>query len=522
MAVDATPIDIMRIKDAADIAEKITGARDIQNPQVRLMISTVEAFLRAKRRICYGGTAINNVLPPEARFYDAETELPDYDFLSPSAFEDAQQLANFFKKELGFESVEMRQGMHHGTYKVFVDYRGIADITQTPERFFNQLTETAKEVDRILYVNPEYLRMSMYLELSRPAGDVSRWSKVYKRLQLLNKHHPIGKPTNIKSVFASIIGMPNASDKSIHSIMIPFITKHSLVSFGYNMVLFYEHWSDSEAVKRVRHAEANYMLLSDTLSETVAELVKELKSTGLKIDVIGHPSLGEIIPIHKEIRIGERSIFVYQTIACHSFYTIGKLRIASIDTMLSLYLAFLFTIRKYYNHEIILELSKYLVARVQQLRTMTRPPISPVAIECVGYQPSLIDFKKEYVKRVAEYKKLIEGRKMAKAALDDIKHKTLKTPRNIKKNNEKIDFTLLDKWISEGDKKLTPNAKKFVDKLDKERMKKAPSSAITKILKELSPIEKLAPAYIPKSPKHFEAITKKHKFKKSVSEQNFI
>ena len=31
----------------------------------------------------------------------------------------------------------------------------------------------------------------MYLELSRPDGDVSRWEKVLKRLTLLNKHYPM-------------------------------------------------------------------------------------------------------------------------------------------------------------------------------------------------------------------------------------------------------------------------------------------------------------------------------------------
>ena len=31
----------------------------------------------------------------------------------------------------------------------------------------------------------------MYLKLSRPDGDVSRWKKILKRLILLNKHFPI-------------------------------------------------------------------------------------------------------------------------------------------------------------------------------------------------------------------------------------------------------------------------------------------------------------------------------------------
>ena len=43
--------------------------------------------------------------------------------------------------------------------------------------------------------------MSMYLELSRPAGDVSRWPKVLKRLSLLNKHYPLrGKNCNINMI----------------------------------------------------------------------------------------------------------------------------------------------------------------------------------------------------------------------------------------------------------------------------------------------------------------------------------
>jgi hypothetical protein len=42
----------------------------------------------------------------------------------------------------------------------------------------------------------------MYLELSRPAGDVSRWEKVFKRLNLLNTHYPFvdSKCSKIKAL----------------------------------------------------------------------------------------------------------------------------------------------------------------------------------------------------------------------------------------------------------------------------------------------------------------------------------
>ena len=41
----------------------------------------------------------------------------------------------------------------------------------------------------------------MYLELSRPDGDVSRWEKVLKRLTLLNKNYPMkGKNCRIEDI----------------------------------------------------------------------------------------------------------------------------------------------------------------------------------------------------------------------------------------------------------------------------------------------------------------------------------
>jgi len=53
------------------------------------------------------------------------------------------------------------------------------------------LQKDALKIAGITYAPPNFLRMGMYLELSRPDGDVSRWEKVYKRLILLNKHYPL-------------------------------------------------------------------------------------------------------------------------------------------------------------------------------------------------------------------------------------------------------------------------------------------------------------------------------------------
>ena len=181
-------LEILRL--AVDNAETRSGKQMISNPDVQDIINIVEDFLRKKKLVCYGGTAINNILPTQDQFYNKSVELPDYDFFSTKALEDAKELADIYAKR-GYEEVEAKSGVHAGTYKVFVNYMPVADITYLDKEIFKNIYRDSISVAGIHYAPPNYLRMAMYLELSRPAGDVSRWEKVLKRLVLLNKNYPL-------------------------------------------------------------------------------------------------------------------------------------------------------------------------------------------------------------------------------------------------------------------------------------------------------------------------------------------
>ena len=89
-------LDILRA--AVDKVEKRTGRRIINSPEVKEIIQIVENFIKRKKLICYGGTAINNILPVNDQFYDKSIELPDYDFFSPNALSDAKELADIYYK----------------------------------------------------------------------------------------------------------------------------------------------------------------------------------------------------------------------------------------------------------------------------------------------------------------------------------------------------------------------------------------------------------------------------------------
>ena len=173
------------LRHVVDDNEKIAGEKVASSPEIKKMIEIVEDFLIKKKLICYGGTAINNILPKEAQFYDKNYEIPDYDFFSHNALDDTKELADIFYKA-GYLDVEAKSGVHGGTYKVFVNFIPMADITYIHKDLFQTLQKQAIKVAGIYYTPPDFLRMGMYLELSRPAGDISRWEKVLKRLNLLN------------------------------------------------------------------------------------------------------------------------------------------------------------------------------------------------------------------------------------------------------------------------------------------------------------------------------------------------
>ena len=102
---------ILRI--AVDEAQEKMGKRIVNSEDIQKIIDIVEEFIKKKKLICYGGTAINNILPEEDQFYDKDVEVPDYDFFSINALNDAKELADIYYKK-GFLDVEAKSGQHRG------------------------------------------------------------------------------------------------------------------------------------------------------------------------------------------------------------------------------------------------------------------------------------------------------------------------------------------------------------------------------------------------------------------------
>jgi hypothetical protein len=362
-----------------DTIQAENDKRAANDPVVKLALTTVETFLKHHPVMCYGGTAINNLLPKEDRFYDPETDIPDYDFFSKTPQEHAMMLANQLY-EKGIKNIEVKPGIHLGTFKVFADYEGVADITHLDEDIFEKLWAAKLVKDGIHYVTPDFLRMSMYLELSRPRGDVSRWIKVYNRLQLLNKHHPI---VCTKEKAEKHPPVP----KELKTKVMAMLKREDVVLLGVN-------------------AAETHLGLDWTLPVTLLATKETIERLTEGMDVVVNEG-SEILPPLYFVRLPDQPegttayLRFYETTACHSYHNAGGIRVASIPTILQFFFAYLFSAAKQSNMESILCVAQRLVDLAHHAKKRRFALLTP--IDCLGTQETLTDMRKE---KAALYEKL--------------------------------------------------------------------------------------------------------------------
>jgi hypothetical protein len=405
MSFDDCELAVLR--HAVDETEKKQGAAKVNNEDVKQILNIVEDFLRKKKLICYGGTAINNILPKQAQFYKRDIQIPDYDFFSDKPIDDAKELSDIYLKN-GFSDVEAKSGVHYGTFKVFVNYIPIADITFLHPTIFKNIQKDAIKINGIRYAPPNFLRMSMYLELSRPDGDVSRWEKVLKRLALLNKYHPLEnkKCENVK------YNTNNDSPTSeLNTLIRDTIIDNDGVFFGgYSSYLYSKYMDKNE--KDIMSNISDFDILSEDPMKLANIIVERLKDNDIKhVKHIHHKEIGEIIPEHCEIKINDKSyVVIYKTIACHSYNKItisGRaINVASIETILSFYLAFAYSDHKHHKSDRLLCMSNFLINVIEKNKLSSRGILKRFTVNCYGKQKTLEDIRSEKALKFKEFNDL--------------------------------------------------------------------------------------------------------------------
>jgi hypothetical protein len=370
----------MDIGAIAEKAQNLIDREQATNPTIRRILTTVKHFIQKNRVMCYGGTAINNLLPPKEQFYDPNFDVPDYDFYTETPQLHAMKLADEFHS-LGFTNVEVKPGVHLQTFKVFVDYTGIADISFLEGPIFKKMWNENVVQDNMHYVTPNFLRMSMYLELSRPKGDVSRWSKVYKRLMLLNKYYPVGCESDEEEERDEL------SEDSRTQIENLLRTKQ-IILLGLHATKIH-----SKAKTNVWQLPIDILVTPENFkayTDMFADVFEKSK-------IVEHAAYAELLPKHADIldKDGYLLVRVFETMACHSFHEMKNgIRVASIPTLLQFFFAFVYADAHYmegFNQNRIICISQRLMDIAHSEKHRRFEILTP--LECLGKQENLTSMR---------------------------------------------------------------------------------------------------------------------------------
>lgn len=393
------------IAEVAEIAQDKLDRENATNIAIQTVLAIVHDFLTTNKVMCYGGTAINNLLPKEERFYDPERDVPDYDFFSLTPQLHAMELADKIYAA-GYKIVEVKPGMHLGTFKVYADYTGVADITYLEPEIFETLWKDSIEKGGIRYVPPNFLRMSVYLELSRPRGDVSRWKKVYSRILRLNKYYPILCPAKYEEVTERLV-----SDSIRKNIERTIVDEHAIL-LGFNASTLQQKGSGKWKLP------LDILVTPDKRDET-AKMFESILSEEEKVRLRESPGFGEILPHYTDVidSEGRTLVRVYETNACHSYHTTSSgLRIASIPTLLQFFLAIMYgdaELRESISEQRYLCAAENLIQMANDDLPRRYKLLTP--IECLGKQDSIVDIR---VRKANVYEKAAKN----KSSKDFLRH----------------------------------------------------------------------------------------------------
>jgi hypothetical protein len=313
--------------------------------------------------------------------------------------------------------------MHEGTIKMYVNYIPVADITAIDPKIYRFLSKRETRIDGISYIDPNSLRMLMYLELSRPRGEVGRWEKVYERLVLFNEFVPVKlcqTPLNRK-MSASTLTLPQAQH------ILRYVIQQRRIIAGADLLPFYDSAVTKRKMKvkwllgRTRpilffspdpETDSKELLAELSFLSTNKKPIREKVYTQQGLDVI--PS---IRILHQD---GAPLVFIIEQSACHSYLNVPihdetiigtgllqrVLRIASMDTLITLYFTLGFVQSTFFDRGAMDCMANQLVDLSIRARRHPESFIFPfVSIRCAGHQETIASLIRAKLYRMTSKKK---------------------------------------------------------------------------------------------------------------------
>jgi hypothetical protein len=155
----------------------------------------VREWIQKRGRILYGGMAVDYALKAAGHegIYKEGT-VPDYDFMSPTFYEDSIELADMLHAA-GFPDISCINATHITSRRVRIQFFPVADMTYIPESIYEMVPTLEWEGFRV--VHPQFQKLDIHralcTPLEKPPREViqQRLAKDIARFRMMDELYPL-------------------------------------------------------------------------------------------------------------------------------------------------------------------------------------------------------------------------------------------------------------------------------------------------------------------------------------------
>lgn len=271
-------VNLDSLKDIVDEEE----VRETQKKMDKFekLFDIMKTFFKKRKIILYGGTAMNMHLPKEHKIY-TDDDFPDFDCFSMNPKKDSEDLANLFAKN-NYKYIEIKYAMHDGTYKIYVDFEPICDITKISKKNHTILFKQASLIDGYYVTSIRHLKSASYLELAIPKSSLFRWQKVVQRIKLLESEFKNNKSSfSMKTI--QFISFNDKVNECVNK-MTSYAIENNLVLGGNHAIDYYikESLETNLNTFMLTNSSGVFQCLSDNMKNTVEKLKSIIEKMNFK------------------------------------------------------------------------------------------------------------------------------------------------------------------------------------------------------------------------------------------------
>lgn len=344
-------------------------------------------YLKKNNVLMYGGLALDQYMPDKLKIYD-EYQLPDLDVFTSSPKNIANGLAAALIKKGYIHGTMVTKALHDGTFKVFSQGLPIADISYLPPAAIHKLGNGSKRGSLgIKLISPSFIRYSLHAMLA--VSNVDRWEKVAKRI---TNFYKVFKPP--KEKISDVTADLPDDVREVCEVVHMYTETQGCVLMG-TPVLSDMLDKDIPAFANIPYNVAfvagDPMRFAENMAASIPEVQFTISNMYPQYETLLQPQ--HVVVKYNNIPV---AIFFEATMRCFGYNEIQGRRIATIHTVLTVYMGMLLSHDSHFKHmQKSLEIITNLLSSAN-LKTGTRRKImKPYTLTCVGLEEGLATLRRK-------------------------------------------------------------------------------------------------------------------------------